>query len=189
MKKFVFLIAALGFAVAMPAEAKQNGFYLGASVGASTIAVSDFDDDLGDIDFSDSGTGYKIFAGYRFIHFFAVEGSYVDFGSRTDTLDSDIGEIDAEIGVTGWDLFAVGVLPIGPVDLFAKVGGIRWGADIKAYLDDVSDGESDSGTDLAYGVGIGFRLWRLALRGEFEMFDVEDSDDVYMVSIGAAFVF
>jgi hypothetical protein len=190
MRRCVVLIAALCLLAAGPAEAKKNGFYLGASVGASTVSVADFDDDdLGDIEFSDSGTGYKIFAGYRFLTFLAVEGSYVDLGSRTDVLDSAVGEIDAEIAVTGWDLFAVGVLPIGPVDLFAKVGGVRWDADLKASLGDESDRESDSGTDMAYGVGVGFRLWRLALRGEFEMFDIEGAEDVYMVSLGAAFVF
>ena len=189
MKKCILLIAVLGLAVAVPAEAKKNGFYLGAGVGVSTINASDIDDDLGDIGFSDSETGYKIFAGYRFLQFFAVEGSYVDFGSMSDAFDSEIGEVGFDIAVTGWDLFAVGILPIGPVDLFAKVGGIRWDADIRAYLGDLSDRDSGSGTDVAYGIGVGFRLWRLALRGEFEMFDIEDSDDVYMISIGAAFVF
>jgi hypothetical protein len=189
MKKTILLIAVLGLVVAAPAEAKKNGFYLGASVGFSTVSVTGYDDDLGEIDFSDSPTGYKIFAGYRFLTFLAVEGSYVDLGTASESFDTEYGDFGVDIGLTGWDLFGVGVLPIGPVDLFAKVGGIRWDADVKAYLDDMSDRESDDGTDWAYGVGVGFRLWRVALRAEFEMFDVEGADDVYTISVGAAFVF
>jgi hypothetical protein len=189
MKKTILCAVVITLAVAMPAQAKKNGFYLGASVGVSTVSVTGFDDDLGEIDFSDSPTGYKIFAGYRFLTFLAVEGSYVDLGTAREAIDTDFGDVGVDIGITGWDLFGVGVLPIGPVDLFAKVGGIQWDADVKAYLGEMSDRESEDGTDWAYGVGIGFRLWRVALRGEFEMFDVDGAEDVYMVSLGAAFVF
>jgi hypothetical protein len=41
---------------------------------------------------------------------------------------------------------------------------------------------SDNGTDFAYGVGAQFRIWSLSLRGEYERFEVADTDKVDMLS-------
>ena len=49
--------------------------------------------------------------------------------------------------------------------------------------------QSDDGTDLAYGVGAQFRVWSLSLRAEYEKFDVDDVDDLNMVSVGFTFTF
>ncbi|MCK7513561.1 MAG: hypothetical protein MZV70_62425 [Desulfobacterales bacterium] len=60
-------------------------------------------------------------------------------------------------------LSAVGFLPVGPVDLFARVGAINWDADLTAPGLGING--SDDGTDLTYGVGAQFRVWSLSLRG------------------------
>jgi hypothetical protein len=51
------------------------------------------------------------------------------------------------------------------------------------------DLRSDDGTDLAYGVGAQFRVWSLSLRAEYEVFDVDDVDDLNMISVGFTFTF
>ena len=76
----------------------------------------------------------------------------------------------------------MGFLPLGPVDLFARVGAIDWNADIDAPNLDVR--ASDDGTDLTYGVGAQFRVWSLSLRAEYERFDISDADTVDMISLG-----
>jgi hypothetical protein len=78
------------------------------------------------------------------------------------------------------DAFAVGLLPIGPVDLFAKVGLVSWDTDIRARLipTDVVDTDSDSGTDAAYGIGVALRLGKVAIRAEGEQFRIADATDV-----------
>jgi hypothetical protein len=81
------------------------------------------------------------------------------------------------------------MLPIGPVDLFAKVGVVSWDGDIRAVLDDVIDNDSDSGTDAAYGIGVALRLGGVSLRAEGEQFNIAEADDVYMFSVGATFTF
>jgi len=182
---FVILVAA-----AAPASAIENGFYIGGSIGGSSLEVRDFDDEFGDLRFSDGDTAYKLFAGFRFLNFLAVEAGYVDLGDPTDIVGDVEGDpLRVQIGVKGWDVFAVGLLPIGPVDLFVKVGVVSWDADIIAVLGDAIDSDSDSGTDAAYGIGVALRLGKVALRAEGEQFNIADADDVYMFSVGATFTF
>ena len=105
-------IAALASA---PALAAESGFYVGGGIGSST-----FQEDLpsGD-DFDESDTGWKAFAGYRFggllpIIDFAGELTYRDFGNP----DGRGAEFDA----TGYDASALGIVTLGPIDLFARLG-------------------------------------------------------------------
>ncbi len=162
----------------LPAQAADNGIYLGAGVGQSSVQYDDLD-----LDFDASATGYKVIAGWRFLDWLAVEGNYVDLGSGDDTV---LGE-KVESDVNGVTLSAVGFLPVGPVDLFARVGAINWSADLDAPGLGIRG--SDDGTDLAYGVGAQFRVWSLSVRGEYERFDIADADTVDMVSIGVTWTF
>jgi hypothetical protein len=66
---------------------------------------------------------------------------------------------------------------------------VSWDADIRAVLNEVTDSNSDSGTDAAYGIGVALRLGKVALRAEGEQFDIGDAEDVYMFSAGATFTF
>jgi hypothetical protein len=186
MKKSILCLMAILAAVAIPAAAADNGLYIGASIGGSSIEVSDFDDELGNPNFSDGDFAYKLFAGYRLMSFLGVEAGYVDLGSPSDAVGDDI---NVKIGVDGWDAFAVGYLPIGPVDLFAKVGLISWDADIRAAFEDIVEHDSDSGTDAVWGLGVALRLGSLAVRAEGERFEIADADEVYMFSVGATFTF
>jgi len=56
--------------------------------------------------------------------------------------------------------------------------------------DTVSGSSSDSGTDRAYGVGIAFKLVKvLAIRAEYERFDIKDTDKADLASVGVALRF
>ena len=126
------------------------------------------------------------------MNFLGVEAGYVDLGEPNDVVaESEDEAVHVQIGLKGWDAFAVGFLPIGPVDLFAKVGVVSWDADIVSRLvpTDEVDADSDSGTDAAFGIGVGLRLGKVTLRAEGEQFDIADADDVYMFSVGATFTF
>ena len=61
-----------------------QGFYLGGGVGDFSSSVDEIDnlDDIDDvgIDFSDSDNATKLFAGWNFNQFFAVQADFVDFG-------------------------------------------------------------------------------------------------------------
>ena len=151
----------------------QSGLYLGASGGSAGLDVSD-----GTVSYNDSDTAYKIFAGYNFgiipLINLAVEGSYVDFGTAKGN--------GAETSVTGWDLFGLVGVNMGPVSLFGKVGAIQW--DGKTNYPTTGD----SGTDPAYGVGLQFQISSIAIRAEYELFSL-DKVDIGFASAGVSFTF
>jgi hypothetical protein len=163
-------------------QAADNGIYLGASVGQSG---TEYQDNIqgNNLDFDASATGFKAIAGWRFLDWLAIEGNYVDLGSGDDKV---LGQ-QIESDVNGVSLSAVGFVPIGPVDLFARVGAINWNADLKAPGLGVD--ASDDGTDLTYGIGAQFRVWSLSLRAEYEQFDISDADNVDLISVGVTWTF
>jgi len=181
MKKKSWLIAALAAAsmATIPAQAADNGVYLGASVGYASLNEG-FEGE----DFDGSATGFKGILGWRFLDWLAVEANYVDFGS----MDDDVFGEEVGIDTNGVSLSALAFLPVGPVDLFARVGIIDWSTDIE--IDDFEDIEDfgDSGTDFAWGAGVQFRLGSLALRAEYESFDLGGTN-VNMVSAGLTWTF
>ena len=168
--------------LSLPALSADNGIYLGASLGQSSVQ---FDDNIGgqNLNFDASATGFKAIAGWRFLDWVAVEANYVDLGSGDDNVHFQRIESD----VNGVALSAVGFVPIGPVDLFARVGAVNWNADRDAPNLGVSS--SEDGTDLTYGVGAQFRVWSLSIRGEYEVFDISNADTVDMFSIGVTWTF
>jgi hypothetical protein len=174
---------------ATPAMAK-NGVYVGASIGQSTLEITDFNLDLDNFDYKADTTSYKIIVGYRLFGFFAVEGSYVDFGTLSDaTTDIEGVPVEVETDLKGLDVFAMGMLPLGIADLFAKLGVVSWDADYRALINDVSSFDSGSGTDMVYGIGAQVRFKGLAARLEVEFFDVAEADNLYLISLGATYTF
>jgi hypothetical protein len=174
-------VAALGLLTG-PVLAADNGIYLGASVGQSGVSFEDTIEGE-DIDFDVDSTGFKGIIGWRFVDWLAVEANYVDLGSGDDRVAGTRIETD----VSGISLSAVGFVPVGPVDLFARVGVIDWEADVTAR--DFGFDASDDGTDIAYGIGAQFRIWSLSLRGEYERFDISNADTVDMLSLGVTWTF
>jgi hypothetical protein len=149
----------------------ESGFYLGGSLGSADTDISS-----STVNFSDDDTGYKIFGGYNFglVPFIdlAVEGSYIDFGEISNA------------GITGLDAFGLAGFKLGPIGLFAKAGVITWDSD----FDNIAAALDDSGTDPAYGIGVRFQIGSVAIRGEYELFDVGDADIDYL-SVGVAWTF
>jgi hypothetical protein len=164
------------------AIAADNGFYLGGSVGNANLEIDDIAG-VSEADFKGDDTGYKLIAGIRPLDWFGVEAAWVDFGDAEDRIRFQNQDIPVSIEGDGISAFAVGFLPIGPVDLFAKGGLISWDSKISGDFDD------DDGTDLAYGVGAQFRVWSISVRAEYEVFDVDSVDDLSMISVGATFTF
>lgn len=178
MKKFVWatslcLIFLFSNAIA------DDGLSLGASYGYVNIE----DSDQG-FSFDAADTGYKFFGSYMFKNGFGIEGGYIDFGAPDDSLLGQTAKIDAE----AWSLYGVGALGLSDsFDLFAKAGVVSWEAD--SLIDGVLVG-ADDGEDLALGIGARFNSGgALGLRAEFEWFDIDDADAVWMASVGIEFRF
>jgi len=163
-------------------QAVDNGIYLGAGIGQGGVQFEDRIEGE-NFDFDASDTAYKLIVGWRFLDWLSVEANYVDLGTADDRIDG----VDIEADVSGFSLAALGFLPIGPVDVFAKLGAVNWDAELSAPGTGLSS--SDDGTDLMYGAGVQFRVWSLSFRGEYEMFDVADADTVDMISLGVTWTF
>ena len=178
MKKFMMIILILVFlSIAGAATAgNKTGPFIGGSLGYANTGVSE-----GQYNFDDDDMGFKIFGGYNFgfipLLDLAVEGSYVDFGQASSS-----GIINQEVDVSGWDVFGLAALNLGPIGVFGKVGQIWWNSDSNINALD------DSGNDMAYGIGVRFQIGSFGIRGEYEYFDL-DFGDVGMFSAGVSWTF
>lgn len=175
----ISILMATGFAMtalaAAAASAADNGLYLGASVGQSDVNI-----DSGPLQVDGDDTGFKLIAGFRPLDYFAVELNYVDFGD----VESNGGNFKAESDAIS--AYAVGFLPVGPVDLFAKAGLVNSDTSVKGA---VGDAFKSDGTDFTYGAGVQFRFLSLSARLEYEIFDVDDVDDLNLLSVGLTYTF
>lgn len=167
------------------AYAAEPGFYVGASGGQTFI-----DTDIGDSEYTvdDDETGWKAYLGYQFLPWLGVEAGYVDFGSFNSDNLFEGTSFDADVDLSAWEGFLVGSVPIGPVDLFAKVGA----ADITSEVQTRNFGQdSENDTQLAYGVGAAYNFGKghWGLRVEAEGYDDNEVDDFYFVSAGITYRF
>jgi OmpA-OmpF porin, OOP family len=143
------------------------GAYVGASYGQTQISVNA-------LDFSESDSGYKVFVGYTFNPYAALELNYVDAGQPTEVR----GRNTIEVSATGVVASAIAKYPFGK--LFAATGKLGF-----AFYD--TDTTSDIG--IAYGLGISVAIWEsFEARVEYEQVTVDDGD-FSMMSIGAVYKF
>ena len=195
------VLVSLGLICASPAIAqKKQGGYLGLSLGKTyleTVEVSGVDPEFCqpipcNIDTStDSFKSGKIFAGYRFNRHFALEGSYVDFDEIKYTTPSSAETLKWRL--KGYDIFAVGIIPVGNLDLFGKLGAIRWDADLDTIVD-TGGGPTrarvkNKSTRSAYGIGVAYNWKRFGIRGEWENFSIDSVDRLDLVTLGFQFLF
>ena len=170
------------------AHAADGGLYFGGGVG--TAAVEAVIDDGGVIlpspppTFDEDDLGWKVMGGYNFAlagFSLGLEGSYVNLGAPS----MDIATIPVEVESTALAGFGTAGVDFGPLGVFGKLGMVAWDAD--AVIDGI--GVSDDGTDPAYGIGARLYLGSFEFRGEYEIFDIEDTEDVTLVSLGLVWRF
>ena len=177
----------------MPLNAlADSGFYVGGSIGGASIEA-DIENDptlptLPD-EIDEDDTGFKVFGGFMWdnpLIDLGVEVGYVDFGQPEVNVPTNVGDIAVEFETSGINLWGIAGTEVGPLDVFAKLGYVSW--DIEATIENVQGSISDDGSDIGYGVGAAFNLGSLQIRGEWELYDIEDAD-VSMLSLGVAFRF
>ena len=163
----------------------DSGLYLGGSLGNTALEI-ELDDGLGGfLPFDESDFSWKLYGGFNFdlpVINLGVEGGYRSLGGPSATVVSDTVGID----LTAWDVFGVAGFDLGPVTIFGKLGFASWEADLT--LNGIDLGSEDD-QDTAYGLGASFNLGSFQLRAEYEMFDVGDVEDLYMLSAGFVYTF
>lgn len=168
------LVAAAVLGLAGTAFAADRGIVVGGSLGKPDWDASS----VGGVSGDSSGTGLKLYGGYRFGPHFAIEGGAVDLGK----LKGPAGSAKAR----GAYIDAVGLLPVAPQwTLLGRVGL----ADVKLS----TPRASERGSDAKLGLGVQYDLSsQLSLRGEWERYDVKafgtkPKIDLYSVGLNYAF--
>ena len=170
-------------------EAAESGFFLGAGVGSAAIeaVISDGGVVLPEPPptFDEDDFGWKILGGYNWVlgemFSLGLEGSYVSLGEPSQ----DIAGVPVAVETTAWNAYGTAGLDFGVFGVFGKYGVISWDAD--ALIDDLPG--SDDGTDPAYGIGARVYLGSFEIRGEYEIFDIDDTEDVTLLTLGVVWRF
>jgi OOP family OmpA-OmpF porin len=197
MTKTLTVAGALLALLAGPAQAQRGdegrgrnpeGLYLGAGVGDFSSAVDEINslddvDDVG-IDFSDGDNAAKLFGGWRFNRFVALQADFVDFGESSGAVSPSVrGTSDVE----GLAPSVVGTLPIGPLELFGRVGVMFYEVDLNLTGGRIID---ERGEDFLWGGGLGIDvLDRMNLRLEYEEIDIAELDEADALWLNIAWKF
>lgn len=188
MRTLIPTVLAASAALSLPgvptsAHAADQGLYAGLGVGQ--MVTTDYVVPGGNGLFDEKSTAWRAFGGYRLglipILDFAAEAGYRSFGSASAT----IGGVPSEYKTKGFDAALLAIFPFLGADVFAKAGVLRydldrrWGASTTSY----------SGTAPLFGVGVGFRVWQLGVRLEYERFDVDELKGLDGAMLSATFRF
>jgi OOP family OmpA-OmpF porin len=184
-------LAAFAVIAGSPAIAEDPGWYLGAGVGRSKAKIDDAQITNGllaagiattGIADRNRDTGYKVFTGYQFSRYFAVEGGFFDlgrFGFTANTLPP--GALNGNITLRGFNTDAVGFVPItSKFSAFGRAG---------LALAEARDSFTGSGLvgvvtpyahknqiNYKFGGGLQYDITRcLAVRTEVERYRVDDA--------------
>lgn len=190
MKAGGLAVLLLLVASAAHADDPRTGFYIGAGVGTATLELEDSNST---VDFDGDDTGFKLAAGYRFLKWIAVEAAYEDYGQPED----DVLGLRLRGEFNSFSVSALGLLPLGDFDLFARGGIARWDGSLTAVPFGVD--VSEDNTDPLFGLGAQYRFGQLAVRLEYDALllgfdddadDEADGDDwVDLLSVGVTWTF
>ena len=187
----------------------DTGWYVGANAGQSRAKIDDtrIRDNLMAAGFTttalkdeDKHFGYKLFGGYQFIKYFALEGGYFDLGRFGFTANTaPPGGLTGQAKLKGEDIDAVGILPF--TDKFAAFGRVGYAyTDVKdrfvgyGPVTVASAQRSQNSSNYKYGFGLQYAAtsaW--GVRAEAERYHVADAvgnkGDIDMYSVGVLYRF
>ena len=157
----------------------DRGWYVGGSIGemeADGSCPPGFSCDFKD-------TAFKVFGGYRINRNFAAEGFWGEWGDITIGVPGASAKVEART----FGVAALGILPVGRLDLFAKlgIGHTKLKASGGGLLAGATD--SDSGRDLLFGFGAAYNFTEgFGVRAEWERLDDSELD---VISVGLQYRF
>lgn len=172
----------------------DEGLYLGAGWGAYDVQIDDIDDTDEAIQrIDDDDNAWRAFVGWRLNPYVSFEIAYVDFGEAGDQLESSGSSGDYQLEISGVQPAVYGTFPLGPVELFAKLGYYFYDVDLSIDLDDLTDDVFTSDTSeesWSYGGGVGITFFdRLHAKLEYEKIDSDVIDDLDSIWVTAAWRF
>jgi len=186
MAMWAAFVGALSLA-ATPAFAADDdhdsGFYLGAALGDFSANYQKPGDVTSEHLTFNRDDASRILAGWRFLPYLAVQLDWSDYG-RSQAAVSQLG---LTTKTDAWTPSVIGTLPIGPVELFAKLGESFYNVTVNDNSGRLVD---SSGNDPVYGVGVGVTvIKRLNLSLEYERIKLNSFDKPDAVWLNASWRF
>ncbi len=189
-------LLSLAMVPAISAQAQENtgGPYLGVGWSQFNVDVDNLSDagtTAGNIIDSDDNA-WKAFVGWRFNPYFGLELAYVDLGAPSDRFEGSGTRGNYELDISGFTPYLIGTIPLGPVELFGKVGYYFYDVDLQLDLDSPGPDidSSSSRQDFVYGGGIGMTFAEhLHVRAEYELIDLENAGNSDALWLSAAWRF
>jgi opacity protein-like surface antigen len=189
------LLAAAG---AARAETENpSGPYIGAAYGDFTLKLDNLEG-VGDVlqNLDSDASAYKVFFGWRFMPYFALEADYIDLGAPNGNFDASGSSGQYEVDLAGFGMYAIGTLPLGIFELSAKIGYYFHDVDLHVDFDNVGANNgsvfdsNNSGEAFVYGVGAGVTfIEHINVNVEYEKMDIDKVDNAYIVWLNAAWRF
>jgi len=151
-----------------------------------------FSDYKGDSSFpvNDSGVGLQLYGGVKLNKWFGIEGGYYNSGTFETDLDPSADDGNVEIAFSGFNLSAVGYIPIGDIELFGKVGALDYDIDLNTLVGQTwVNGSLGHATGLLLGAGAIVNVSEnIGIRTEFDWYDI-DNADLWALSLGVDYRF
>lgn len=197
-------LVALAVIASPSAMAQDSGWYAGLNVGQSKAKIDDakitsslLGAGFTGVSISDSNThlGYKIFAGYEFNRYFALEGGYFDlgkFGFSATTVPA--GSLTGSARFKGLNFDAVLSLPL--TEKFSVFGraGLAYAEAKDSFsgtggVNVLNPNPSKRAANFKYGAGVQYDFTKsFGMRAEAERYRVNDAinnkGDIDLLSLG-----
>ena len=165
------LLTICGPAPAAPTD-DSTGWYVGAGIGQSKgMQYCDPQPGITFTSCDDTGTAWRLLAGYQFNRYVGVEGGYLDLGEFSATFTKS--GMQQSVGTqtrTGY-LAGIATLPIGSrFGVFVEAGAAYWSMKGQAALGGAPPGNlTNNGVDFIGGAGVQAFLTRnFGVRAQYE---------------------
>lgn len=187
--------ALLGIAGAGPALSAEKGWYTGAGVGYSSgdIDTSSINQQLSvispgattnTITKDTNGLLYKIFVGYSFSSFVALEtNAFWMNGFGWSAATTPAGTYTGDVDAWGVSMDVLGIIPLGENwRIFGRVGGLyaqtTSSQNVAIGSTVTSPSEKEYGGGYKFGAGVGYEFESgVAFRAEWEQYHLDDAMD------------
>ncbi len=167
------------------AEAANSGVYLGGAVGQSEF------DEIGELSDAciaagvrctsdDTDTGFKLFVGYQFGNYLALEGGYANLGELKAGVATPV-LAEAALDVHGGFVSILPQVPIGDLGaVYGRLGLMVGDGELTARVPSIGFDDSDSGSvaGVTFGFGGALHLGMATVRVEFERYSFDEAFNI-----------
>lgn len=194
------------FANSLMAETRtdySSGLYMGGNIGISNANIDKdkITQNITNYSYSEheNDMGFKLFGGYQFNKYFAIEGGYFDLGKFDYTLSTPTGALDADLKVRGLNLDAVAILPFTEdFSAFARVGAnyayTESSFNPRGTISVNQTNPKEDALNYKFGAGLEYAITdAISLRLEAERYRINDTlennGDIDLYSFGLVYKF